>query len=434
MSGEELHIGVDDVDSPYGMCTTYIGAALAAEFARRGNAFIDFPHLVRLNPNIPFKTRGNGAVSIHIKLTNTSLEEAASLVEGCLEKFSERHGKADPTAVLVTAQVEELRPVYKWTLREFVPPSYVIKVLKSLGALVIGGRKGRGVVGAAASVGALGCSPYTYELMVYRSPHVRVRDRGVEEAVIEVDRMLRPLLFANMDYRERRVIAVPHGPDPVIVGMRSTNPLILASLAPRLVSRWQAVMAIIYKSNQATGQHLETMKTTDCLRPYSSVTVRGYVNSPPVTMKGGHVTFALTDSRSSIACVVYRETGFLTRVARLLREGDEVEVGGGVQPRNKGLTLNVECIRVLKLATGRERPLLSSCGYRDGQRRGKLRGGRILEPGLYVQSASAYRHLSPPPTILGVRPVPAPPMPRLFIHPYPPPPLLESCCEACKEA
>jgi len=31
---------------------------------------MDYPYLVRLNPNIPWKTRGNGAVCIHFKKTS----------------------------------------------------------------------------------------------------------------------------------------------------------------------------------------------------------------------------------------------------------------------------------------------------------------------------------------------------------------------------
>src|SRR5438046_9938317 len=56
-----LWIGVDDTDSLRGMCTTF----LATEIVRDLTADFDligYPRLVRLNPNIPWKTRGNGAV------------------------------------------------------------------------------------------------------------------------------------------------------------------------------------------------------------------------------------------------------------------------------------------------------------------------------------------------------------------------------------
>ena len=55
-----LHIGLDDTDSPEGGCTTYIGARLVEELDALGVRFTDYPNLLRLNPNVPWKTRGNG--------------------------------------------------------------------------------------------------------------------------------------------------------------------------------------------------------------------------------------------------------------------------------------------------------------------------------------------------------------------------------------
>src|SRR2546427_234208 len=58
-----LWIGVDDTDSLRGMCTTF----LATEIVRDLTADFDligYPRLVRLNPNIPWKTRGNGAICL----------------------------------------------------------------------------------------------------------------------------------------------------------------------------------------------------------------------------------------------------------------------------------------------------------------------------------------------------------------------------------
>ena len=61
-----LNIGIDDTDSPRKGCTTYI-AALATEYLETHDCvFIDYPNLVRLNPTIPWKTRGNGAIALRI--------------------------------------------------------------------------------------------------------------------------------------------------------------------------------------------------------------------------------------------------------------------------------------------------------------------------------------------------------------------------------
>lgn len=73
-----LHIGLDDTDSPNGMCTTYLGALLYRELSRFGEP-VDLPKLIRLNPNIPYKTRGNGAVSLTlISWKITSMKQRSS--------------------------------------------------------------------------------------------------------------------------------------------------------------------------------------------------------------------------------------------------------------------------------------------------------------------------------------------------------------------
>src|SRR2546427_672498 len=60
-----LWIGVDDTDSLRGMCTTFLAAELVRDLTRDFD-LIGYPRLVRLNPNIPWKTRGNAAVWLRI--------------------------------------------------------------------------------------------------------------------------------------------------------------------------------------------------------------------------------------------------------------------------------------------------------------------------------------------------------------------------------
>ena len=62
-----LNIGFDDTDSPKGMCTTFLAYKMVDLLQKQKTVFLDFPRLIRFNPNIPWKTRGNGAVSMRIK-------------------------------------------------------------------------------------------------------------------------------------------------------------------------------------------------------------------------------------------------------------------------------------------------------------------------------------------------------------------------------
>ena len=72
---QEYHIGIDDTDSHEGMCTTYLASLVVDTLEQYGVDFLDYPKLVRLNPNIPYKTRGNGAVSISFITTIDKIED-----------------------------------------------------------------------------------------------------------------------------------------------------------------------------------------------------------------------------------------------------------------------------------------------------------------------------------------------------------------------
>ena len=65
-----LHIGIDDTDSPDGMCTTYLASQIINKFEENGIKLVDYPRLIRLNPFARFKTRGNGGVSLRIPNDN----------------------------------------------------------------------------------------------------------------------------------------------------------------------------------------------------------------------------------------------------------------------------------------------------------------------------------------------------------------------------
>jgi tRNA(Ile2)-agmatinylcytidine synthase len=62
-------LGIDDTDTRFGHSTTHLGYLVLRELARIGCTFSTYPRLVRLNPNIPFKTRGNAAVPRRLNKT-----------------------------------------------------------------------------------------------------------------------------------------------------------------------------------------------------------------------------------------------------------------------------------------------------------------------------------------------------------------------------
>ena len=45
-----LHIGIDDTDSPDGMCTTYLACHIIDKLKEVGIEIVGYPRLIRLNP------------------------------------------------------------------------------------------------------------------------------------------------------------------------------------------------------------------------------------------------------------------------------------------------------------------------------------------------------------------------------------------------
>ena len=82
-----MHIGFDDTDSPRMGCTTYVAALIVEELLRLGASFIDYPNLIRLNPNVPWKTRGNGSLSLRIKFDENLVDKVIEIAIKIIEKI-----------------------------------------------------------------------------------------------------------------------------------------------------------------------------------------------------------------------------------------------------------------------------------------------------------------------------------------------------------
>lgn len=155
-----MWIGIDDTDSAAGMCTTYIGAVLVRRLQREGIPVAD-ARLVRLNPNVIHKTRGNAAVCIE---AGGDVATAFRLACACVEEFAE-FDAADTNPGVVATGVQPLPDFYHAALRDFCSIEEAIEVLDSIEALYRGYKNQRGLIGATAAVASefpdrtCGCSP-----------------------------------------------------------------------------------------------------------------------------------------------------------------------------------------------------------------------------------------------------------------------------------
>jgi len=414
-----VSIAIDDTDSPRGGCTTYIASHISSILDNRNDIeFLDYPLLVRLNPNVPFKTRGNGAIVLRLKIDeNIDLNDIIELVKNIVEKYCDmKHPKTDPgIAVLVGEISSELTKIYYRALTEIVPISLVMRLIEKIGIKAIYWKKGKGLIGAVAALGAV-MDDYTFELIAYREPQNWGTSRKVDvDSIILMDRIFRDLTYANYDYESKRALIMPRGPDPVLFGIRGEDPEVLVkafsiirTLEP--IDRWT-----IFRTNQGTNAHF---RENVLFAPYNSVIVRGVISGVRILPRG-HVVFEVFNGERTIECIVYKDTGNLTRIAKMLNRGDSVVVYGGVRPASSrhGEVLNVEMLHVLRPTMIRiERaPLCPSCGKRmKSMGRGKgykctkcgykdPKATKVVEelpslvdPGIYIPSPRAYRHLTRP--------------------------------------
>ena len=152
-----LHIGFDDTDSPSGGCTTYIAALLIDALSGLGARFVDYPNLLRLNPNVPWKTRGNGAVCLRVDIEESREEDALRSVLALVESHADFDcDNTNPGVVFLEGTVPTgLVEFSERVVRTVVSLDDALKLADEHGASAIGFKNMRGIIGGLAAVGGL---------------------------------------------------------------------------------------------------------------------------------------------------------------------------------------------------------------------------------------------------------------------------------------
>ena len=418
----KMHIGFDDTDSPRMGCTTYVAAFLVEKLSSMGAFFIDYPNLVRLNPNVPWKTRGNGALCLRIRCLNKLVEEVMETVVDAVEENADLgYDRTDPGVVFLFDDVPpEVKDFARRTIQGLVKIEEALNLIKTFNAEAVGFKKGRGIIGGLAAIGETLDGDHTYEIIAYRTPENRGTPRRLEaSSVKEMNEKTWPLTFNNIDPETGRILITPRGPDPILYGIRGENPEVVKQaheiiLQQEPVERW-----VIFRTNHGTDAHLRRVGSVSQIEPFNSVVVRGVVAKEPQVISGGHVIFSIKDETGKVDCAAYEPTGALREAAKNLIVGDFVEAFGGVRPASSkhSITVNLEKMKILKLApkTTFFNPVCPQCGRRMksmgtgkgfrcekcGFRSSKLEKltverKRFFEKGLYVTSPRSQRHLTKP--------------------------------------
>ncbi|MEM0203684.1 MAG: tRNA(Ile)(2)-agmatinylcytidine synthase [Archaeoglobaceae archaeon] len=399
-------IGIDDTDSVKGMCTTYI-ALLLIEAMKDFGELIGFPRLIRLNPTIPYKTRGNGAVSFLVDLED--LDKAIEVTDEIIRKYAELSDEnTNPGVVFVKEEKAPLlRNFAEKAIKDVLRIEDAMEILQKYSIPYLSYKNGRGLIGALASVGAQ-LEDFVYELIAYRFPE-RFGTRRIvdEESFYELDFRYYPTIFDTVDWCNNVVMAVPGTPCPVLFGLRGENYEILEESIKMLrTEKWER--KAIFITNHATDMHI--VESND-IKDFRSYRVVGRVLRKPYDIVGGHVFFEIETKNSALKCSAFEPTKQFRNVIRNLIPGDVVEVYGSV----KNSTLNLEKIRVLSVAKSfvEMNPICPICGKRM-ESAGKGQGFRCkkcrtrafdrirvevprkIEIGFYEVPPCARRHLTKP--------------------------------------
>jgi len=423
-----VYIAVDDTDSHAGNCTTYLLTEIMRELSDLD--VIGNPRLVRLNPAVPWKTRGNGSLVLRVGkgagerkrigvINGKEVYCYASATEWepsgpqIMERIipiiqSNRSEGSDPG--LVISKERPPASLYWDGVRKIIEKDRVKDELKRIGAETFEIGCGRGIIGAACGM-AWEPADSTYEVLAYRerSRWGTVRDAD-PDSIREMDSMF-PGTFNSWEERHRKVTMVPSTPCPVLFGLRGDCEEETISAAMHLrtepAERW-----ISFLTNQGTDDHI--IRDPEEPAANRSYEIYGTVISNAGHIRGGHTFIDIDTAYGTVTCAAYEPSKEFRMLFDNLIPGDRICVIGELRDRPR--TFNVEKVKVLSTSeryAKTSNPVCGSCGKRM-QSVGKDQGYRCREcrtrstepivvketrwvvPGWYEPPASARRHLSKP--------------------------------------
>lgn len=417
---EILHIGFDDTDSIKGRCTTHLSFLISSILLKKFQIeFIDFPLLIRLNPNVPFKTRGNGAVCLRVR--GKSYHKIKEEILFIVENYSELQDGANPGLVFYEGNniVEDLSILSKKAMNTVLSKQLGEKIARRNNIQYHTFGKGYGLVGALSAIGNPLNSDHTFEAIAYRKIENIGTTRTVDRTIVnKLNKELAPFTYNNFDHNNNRILITPHGPDPVFCGIRGEYPTTTLLFLKKLQIQEDLAGYMIFRSNQGTNLHLIKENSISDILPYTSGYIDCQVITKPYIINGGHVIFHVNDKYDTeIPVAVYKPTG-LTKIASKLEVGDKVEIGYGAHIKTSNQkTLNLEYLFIKNLKTifDSRNPVCTIC-FKSMKSEGKNKGfqcpkckikkknsdkirieiDRKIKNGLYIPEPIAHRHLTKP--------------------------------------
>ena len=409
-----LYIGIDDTDSPDGMCTTYLASQIINKFKENGIELVGYPRLIRLNPFARFKTRGNGGVSFKI-INDGNGDIARKIVLEEVEKLSMFDcDNTNPGVIFYEGEITPEMQDYAFrAIYEFITIKEAEEFGKSVGCEIHKFKKGRGIIGSIAAI-SLPLEDFTYELLAYRDSKNYGTKRQINyESVYMMDEATFPDTFENIDYSQNYIAIEPKTPCPILYGIRS-NTVEALNIAKNIVEVTEPIVDwCIFKTNQHTDMHIQKADKISDMSQYGCFEVVGEVKNKPKIIDGGHMFFYIFDESGEIECGAYEPTKDFRKIVSQLLPGDIIKVFGGIGEQN---TFNIEKFQVIKLNDIEYQNPICECGKRmtsAGKNKGfkckkcgnKIKSNdkvpvkinRLLENSKFYETpVSSRRHLSKP--------------------------------------
>ena len=409
-----LYIGIDDTDSPDGMCTTYLACHIIRKLKENGIDLVDYPRLIRLNPFARFKTRGNGGVSFKI-INDEKASLAKKIVLDEVSKLSMFDcDNTNPGVIFYDGEITKEMEDYAFrAIYSFITIDEAEEFGKSIGCEIHKFKKGRGIIGSIAAI-SLPLDDYTYELLTYRIPENYGTKRQIDyDSVIEMDKETYPDTFENVDYSENYIAIEPKTPCPVLYGVRSNDVSVLDRVLEIVKVSEPIEDYCIFLTNQHTDMHIQKADNISQMRQFGCYEITATVKDNPHVIDGGHMFFTIFDESGEIECGAYEPTKNFRKTVSNLRSGDVIKLYGGIGEHN---TFNIEKFQVIELNDVEYKNPICECGKRmtsAGKNKGfkcKKCGNKIkssqkvmikIERSLnngefYETPVSARRHLSKP--------------------------------------
>ena len=372
-----MYVAIDDTDSRSSMCTTFL---LTEIIERSGLDLIGIPSLVRLNPSIPYKTRGNGALSARLGRGRGRSRRIGRFGNHDVMAFEQGDEAMEPGELLdladdavhdlavldddntnpgIVVSSGKLDEEFYWrAVRDVLEIREAEDFLSRSGCQYRKIKSGRGIIGAAAAL-SWPAEKRTYELIAYRYPRGESIQQSRKFSLAQQADQISGT-FNNVDRENNYPAIFPRDRTPVIFGIRGRDPEALLTEGFDMVESWglKQDRLLMYQSNQATDDHI--IYGAAALSEMRSYMIRCRIASMPTVKMGSHYFVAATWNGQEIKLAAFEPTKQFRKVVGSLRPGDEVTAYGTYQEG----AMNLEKIEINSLSSvyARSPPVCKDCG------------------------------------------------------------------------